>query len=49
MALYKAYKQLARDNMTFIGRCGMYAYLDMHQAISSAMAISHEFLSQNSK
>ena len=49
MALYKAYKGLTRNNMTFMGRCGMYAYLDMHQAISSAMAISHEFLCQNSK
>jgi UDP-galactopyranose mutase len=44
--LYKAYKSLTRDNMTFIGRCGMYAYLDMHQAISSALAISRAFLAQ---
>ena len=32
------------DNMTFIGRCGMYVYVDMHQAISSALATARRFL-----
>ena len=32
-ALYKAYKELAAADprVTFIGRCGTYQYLDMHQ------------------
>jgi len=30
--------------MTFIGRCGMYVYVDMHQAISSALATARRFL-----
>lgn len=41
---YKKYKDSVRSNMTFIGRCGQYAYLDMHQAISSALAIAQNFL-----
>jgi UDP-galactopyranose mutase len=35
---------MAPENMTFIGRCGLYAYLDMHQAVSSALEISKRFL-----
>jgi UDP-galactopyranose mutase len=30
--------------MTFIGRCGLYAYLDMHQAVSVAMSIAKRYL-----
>jgi len=40
---YKKYKALTPENMTFIGRCGLYAYLDMHQAVSTALSISKEF------
>ena len=29
--------------MTFIGRCGLYAYLDMHQAINSSLTIAQRF------
>ena len=32
-------------NMTFIGRCGQYQYLDMHQAIASSLAIVARFTS----
>ena len=42
---YKKYKKrVNEDKMTFIGRCGMYVYVDMHQAISSALATSKRFL-----
>ena len=44
---YEKYKKLTRSNMTFIGRCGMYVYIDMHQAINSALAISDKFLEDN--
>tara|TARA_B100000925_G_scaffold76314_1_gene53878 strand:- start:1275 stop:2315 length:1041 start_codon:yes stop_codon:yes gene_type:complete len=33
--------------LTFVGRCGLYVYLDMHQAISSALATSKRFLKEN--
>jgi UDP-galactopyranose mutase len=44
---YEQYKKLIRSNMTFIGRCGMYVYVDMHQAINSALAISDKFMEKN--
>jgi UDP-galactopyranose mutase len=43
-ALYQAYRQMVPANMTFIGRCGLYAYLDMHQAVSSALATADRFV-----
>lgn len=42
--LYKKYRELVPDNVTFIGRCGQYVYLDMHQAIASSMATVKSFL-----
>ncbi|WP_395689885.1 UDP-galactopyranose mutase [Aestuariivirga sp.] len=39
------YKSLCPANMTFVGRCGQYAYLDMDQAASSALAVARRFLS----
>ncbi|MGE7157508.1 UDP-galactopyranose mutase [Methylorubrum rhodesianum] len=37
--LYENYKRAAMniDNMTFIGRCGTYQYLDMHQVINQSL------------
>ena len=45
--IYKKYSSLADKNMTFIGRCGLYSYLDMHQAVSSALNIAKEFINKN--
>jgi UDP-galactopyranose mutase len=42
--LYKKYRKLVKPNMTFIGRCGQYVYLDMHHAISSSIAIAKSFI-----
>ena len=44
---YEQYKKLTRSNMTFIGRCGMYVYIDMHQAINSALSTAEKFLENN--
>jgi UDP-galactopyranose mutase len=41
---YRRYAALDAPNMTFIGRCGLYAYLDMHQAVSSSLATVRRFL-----
>lgn len=45
-AIYKKYRKLAtletRKRIQFIGRCGMYVYIDMHQAISSSLAIARK-------
>jgi UDP-galactopyranose mutase len=43
--LYERYKAMVPDKVTFIGRCGLYAYLDMHQAVNSALTVTKRFLS----
>lgn len=45
--IYKLYKGMVKDNITFIGRCGQYVYVDMHQAISSALATVKNFIKKN--
>lgn len=48
--IYKKYLHLNKKNdikITFIGRCGMYVYIDMHQAISSALATAKSFIKDN--
>ena len=43
--IYRMYEREAEllDKVTFIGRCGLYAYLDMHQSISTALSIVKKF------
>lgn len=43
--IYNKYSADNKEGMTFIGRCGLYAYLDMHQAVSSSMKIASDFIS----
>jgi UDP-galactopyranose mutase len=45
--LYKKYQKVVAKNMTFIGRCGLYAYLDMHQAVSTALAVAANYLASD--
>ena len=44
--IYRLYAEKAKlkENMEFIGRCGLYAYLDMDQAVASALACADRFL-----
>ena len=43
--LYKSYNERVNsEKMKFIGRCGLYVYIDMHQAISSSLAIASNFI-----
>lgn len=42
--LYHQYKSIANDHVTFIGRCGLYAYLDMHQAVQTSLNIVKKYL-----
>ena len=39
-SVYRQYRALAAEmaNVTFIGRCGTYQYLDMHQVINQSLA-----------
>ena len=41
---YNKYKAIHNNKVTFIGRCGLYTYLDMDMAISSALSISNNFI-----
>ncbi len=47
-ALYQRYREKAEqlDKVTFIGRCGMYVYSDMHQVISTSLSIVRKFLKE---
>lgn len=36
---YYHYKNIKNDRVTFIGRCGGYVYLDMHQVVSSTLSL----------
>jgi len=43
--IYKKYLyEVNQDKMKFIGRCGNYAYIDMHQAISSGINSAEQFI-----
>jgi UDP-galactopyranose mutase len=42
--MYDKYRSLVPENITFIGRCGLYAYFDMHQAVSSSMGLAKKFI-----
>lgn len=46
---YHRYQALQDENITFIGRLGLYVYLDMHQAINSSLAIADKFLKKAAK
>ena len=44
-ATYKKYKDMVDESkMKFIGRCGQYVYIDMHMAVSGALATAKKFL-----
>jgi UDP-galactopyranose mutase len=45
-AVYQRYRSLAleRSDMTFIGRCGTYQYLDMHQVINQSLLGVHAWI-----
>lgn len=45
---YERYRAIENTRVTFIGRCGLYVYLDMHQAVSSSLAAAKVFLKNES-
>ena len=46
-SIYKLYAEMPHPKMQFIGRCGMYVYIDMHQAVASARSIATKFMKDN--
>ena len=45
--IYKMYRDMTPSNMEFIGRCGLYSYLDMHMAIASSLAVAKRYMKEN--
>ena len=45
--VYNKYKSIHNNKVTFIGRCGLYTYLDMDMAIASSLSIANQFLNSN--
>lgn len=45
--IYRLYRDMTPPNMEFIGRCGMYVYIDMHQAVASSLATAKRYLNEN--
>lgn len=43
---YKKYAAMVDPKVTFVGRCGNFAYIDMDQAVSSALAAARRYLSK---
>jgi UDP-galactopyranose mutase len=43
-SLYALYEKKVPRNMKFTGRCGLYAYLDMHQAINASLSLVKKFI-----
>jgi|TARA_R110000744_G_scaffold260900_2_gene375791 UDP-galactopyranose mutase len=45
---YKRYlNEVDGQKMKFVGRCGNYAYIDMHQAVSSGISAAEQFIHNN--
>jgi UDP-galactopyranose mutase len=45
--VYKQYRDEPNDKVSFIGRCGTYQYLDMHQVINQSLVGVMKFLKLN--
>lgn len=43
--LYRRYLEMTPSDVTFIGRCGLYAYIDMDQAVNSSLATIDKYIS----
>ena len=47
--LYQKYADLVPKNITFIGRCGLYVYINMDEAVSSALVKAKSFINKFEK
>lgn len=45
--VYSAYKQIPNDKVIFIGRCGMYVYLDMDMAVATSLVTVKNFIKRD--
>ena len=42
--IYRKYAELIPANMSFVGRCGKYVYIDMHQAVSMGLQEAKRYI-----
>jgi UDP-galactopyranose mutase len=42
--ILKKYQDIPNDKVTFLGRLGQYAYLDMHQCINSSLVLAEKYV-----
>ena len=42
-ARYEKYASIKNDKVTFIGRCGKYVYIDMHQAVNMSLQLAMDW------
>jgi UDP-galactopyranose mutase len=47
--VYEKYRAIPNEKVTFIGRTGLYAYLDMHAAVNIALQTAKKFDIKHSK
>lgn len=47
--LYKKYQAIPNEKTTFIGRLGLYIYIDMDQAVNAALKTAERFLQKQKK
>jgi UDP-galactopyranose mutase len=40
---YEKYNAIKNDKVTFIGRCGKYVYIDMHQAVNMSLQLAMDY------
>lgn len=45
--IYDKYAKIKNKKVTFVGRCGLYSYLDMHQAVNIALQTAEKFIRKN--
>jgi len=45
--IYLQYQKIKNHQVTFIGRCGQYVYIDMDQAVANSLSLTRKFLKQN--
>lgn len=46
METYRKYRAIENPKVTFIGRCGLYTYLDMDDAVAAALKIFEKFTNE---
>jgi UDP-galactopyranose mutase len=45
--IYAKYQLIENQKVTFIGRLGLYQYLDMHQCINISLVTARKFIAEN--